>query len=681
MAGTADNSARVRRDDPRRQGRYVLGELLGRGGMAEVFAGNSIGAHGFQKPVAIKRLLPELANDEVFVERLIGEAKLVVGMAHGNIVSVLDLARDGDDVFIVMEFVDGPSLRQLMKARGSRGVSIGVATYVLQAAAAGLEFAHNRPGGAVIHADISPSNILLTTSGEVRVADFGIARREGGGGGVVEGKWAYMAPEQARGEALTPRSDVFALGVVLYELLCGEHPLGRQVTAGERELAPKRIVPPRVVKASIPPGLDTICMKALAYEPHDRFARMQHVIDALVDERFANGYREGANDLAQMIREVMPGTGPAKEQTQHTARPVTIVTRSLISALNLRASSPQVEQNASAADEPVPKIADSAAQTRAIAVDELPADLRPSAALMQRPSATAMHRPEGTPTPELPLGKLKSHMAAQLPLSPLTAAPPQPAVVMTPPPAAFALSPDMLPPPELSSVHGGTFGGSNAGVVAPTRNSRWAAGVLGIAACAGAITAVITKVGNDPELHEVPWSLFTTPIVVVQDPPPAPPPPKPALVVQQPPAPPPPPPAGSAAIAIATAGSGGAGSAVEAAPVPAKSDDPAKAHGSTHAGVAVAPVTAHRDREPSASDPLGTLRLELLDGDFATVTIQNQKRNAPGDKYRLIPGNYTAHVKDPKEGTTFRCPLTVEPGVTTTVNISLKDETCDEEDR
>ncbi len=673
MAGTADNSSRVRRDDPRRQGRYVLGELLGRGGMAEVFAGNSIGAHGFSKPVAIKRLLPELANDEVFVERLIGEAKLLVGMAHGNIVSVLDLARDGDDVIIVMEFVDGPSLRQLMKARGSRGVSLGVTTYILQAAAAGLEFAHNRPGGAVIHADISPSNILLTTSGEVRVADFGIARREGGGGGVVEGKWAYMAPEQARGEALTPRSDVFALGVVLYELLCGEHPLGRQVTAGERELAPKRIVPPRVVKASIPPGLDTICMKALSYEPHDRYARMQQVIDALIDERFANGYREGANDLAQMIREVMPGTGPAKEQTQHTARPVTIVTRSLISALNLRASSPQLD----ASDEPVPKIADSAAQTRAIPVDELPADLRPSATAVPRASASAMHRPEGTPTPELPLGKLKSHMAAQLPLNPLTAAPLQPAVVMTPPPAAFTLSPDMLPPPELSSVHGGTFGGSNAGVVAPTRNFRWAAAVLGVAACAGAITAVITKVGNDPELHEVPWTLFTTPIVVVPDPPPTPPPAKPAPVAQEPPAPPPAPPPqppqGSAA--IATAGSG-AGSAVVVAPEPAD-----HGHGSSHAPGATATVTAHRDREPSASDPLGTLRLELLDGDFATVNIQGQKRNAPGDKYRLIQGNYTAHVKDPREGTTFRCELTVEPGVTTTVNISLKDESCDEEDR
>src|SRR6187397_311945 len=233
---TATGPVRPSSESGRRQaGRYVLGDLLGRGGMAEVFAGHVLGSHGFQKPVAIKRLLPELANDHVFVERLISEAKLLVGMTHGNIVSVLDLARDGDDVFLVMEFVDGPSLRQLLKARGSRRLSLGVATYIVQSAAAGLEFAHNRPGGAIIHADISPSNLLLTTSGEVRVADFGIARREGGGHGVVEGKWAYMAPEQARGEPLAPRSDVFALGVVLYELVCGAHPFGRQVTAEERD--------------------------------------------------------------------------------------------------------------------------------------------------------------------------------------------------------------------------------------------------------------------------------------------------------------------------------------------------------------------------------------------------------------------------------------------------------------
>ena len=316
----------------RAAGRYVLGDLLGRGGMAEVFAGHSMGDHGFQKPVAIKRLLPELASDHVFVERLIEEAKLLVGMQHGNIVSVIDLARDGDDVFLVMEFVDGPSLRQLLKARGSRGLSLGVATYIVQAAAAGLEFAHNRPGGAIIHADISPSNLLLTTSGEVRVADFGIARREGGGHGVVEGKWAYMAPEQARGEPLTPRSDVFALGVVLYELLCGQHPLGRQVTHEERDSEPMRVLPPRVVKPSIPTGLDAICMRALAHDPRDRYRSMQQLIDAIVEERFGNHLREAASDLASVIREGSAEANPfaSGPRTMVTDRPVTIMTSSLL---------------------------------------------------------------------------------------------------------------------------------------------------------------------------------------------------------------------------------------------------------------------------------------------------------------------------------------------------------------
>ncbi|MDB4959893.1 MAG: hypothetical protein JWO36_7462 [Myxococcales bacterium] len=309
--------------------------------MAEVFAGSSMGSHGFQKPVAIKRLLPELATDRLFVERLICEAKLLVGMQHGNIVSVLDLSRDGHDVFLVMEFVDGPSVRQLMRSRGSNGLPLGIATYITQAAAAGLEFAHARPGGAVIHADISPSNLLLTTSGEVRVADFGIARREGRGIGVVEGKWAYMAPEQARGEALTPSSDVFALGVVLYELITGQHPLGRTITANERG-SELRVIPPRVVKPSISVGLDAICMRALAADPRDRFARMQQLNDALVDERFSNGWREGASDLAQLIRAMSPvmPVVSAPLGTQPTDRNVTIVTRSLISSSARSASQP-----------------------------------------------------------------------------------------------------------------------------------------------------------------------------------------------------------------------------------------------------------------------------------------------------------------------------------------------------
>ncbi len=433
----------------KRQGRYVLGDLLGRGGMAEVFSGSSMGDHGFQKPVAIKRLIPELANDHVFVERLISEAKLLVGMQHGNIVSVLDLARDGDDVFLVMDLVDGPSLRQLMKARGTRGLSLGVATYIVQHAAQGLEFAHMRPGGAIIHADISPSNLLLTTSGEVRVADFGIARREGLGHGVVEGKWAYMAPEQARGEALTPSSDVFALGVVLYELLTGQHPFGRQVTADEREAEAMRVIPPRVVKPSIPVGLDAICMRALSHEPRDRYARMQPFMDALVEERFANGYREGAADLANAIRECAV-TGPAigSPRTQITDRPVTIVTRSLIS--------------------------------------------QPKRAPSPSPLAEAK---SATPFPST--SSLSENMT-----SPAISSPPMrgSVLVLPEPMPPFVLS-QATTAEELGSVHGGHTASVHIASLPSRTLPRWSFAVLGIAALVGVGAAIAIQVapGSDDD--------------------------------------------------------------------------------------------------------------------------------------------------------------------------------------
>lgn len=306
-------------------GRYVLGELVDSGGMAEVFAGYAHGSHGFQKPVAIKRLLPEHANDEGFVARLIAEAKLLVGMQHSNVVSVLDLVRDGHDVFVVMEYVDGPSLRQLVKALPST-LSLGLATYVVHQAAAGLAFAHSRRGGAIIHADVSLSNLLLTTSGEVRVADFGIARREGvGSDGVVEGNYAYMSPEQMRAEPLTAATDMFSLGVVLYQLVTGHHPFGMR-HADDETLA---IEPPATINAAIPPALDALCMRALAMRPADRFACMQDMIDGLAEIRFANGLRDGATELARLIRDA-PGL-VRTQATQHTAAPVPLASASRIS--------------------------------------------------------------------------------------------------------------------------------------------------------------------------------------------------------------------------------------------------------------------------------------------------------------------------------------------------------------
>jgi serine/threonine protein kinase/outer membrane biosynthesis protein TonB len=705
----------------RAAGRYVLGDLLGRGGMAEVFAGHSLGDHGFQKPVAIKRLLPELASDHVFVERLIEEAKLLVGMQHGNIVSVIDLARDGDDVFLVMEFVDGPSLRQLLKSRGSRGLSLGVATYIVQSAAAGLEFAHNRPGGAIIHADISPSNLLLTTSGEVRVADFGIARREGGGHGVVEGKWAYMAPEQARGEPLTPRSDVFALGVVLYELICGAHPLGRQVTHEERDNEPMRVVPPRVVKPSVPPGLDAICMRALAHDPRDRYRSMQQLIDAIVEERFSNHYREGASDLAQAIRDASPSANAfaANPRTMVTDRPVTLMTRSLLRELTpARRSQPPAPAHATHTPPSYPARTPAATPSYATPapsyVTPTPtphsqysqysqsdgrsySHARGSEPELSR-SASAYEPSEEVP-PIVESGARTSMMLvddvarAMLEVPPMFRdGSPLPAFRM-PEPSIGGASPD------LSSVMGGhTMTGHAIAQVAsePERGSRWTIAILALAMLIGIGTAIV--------FHLKPSASELAPVASAQPddgkelaapatqpkPPVA---PQPAAAQsdvrptftepakQEPPAQEPPKqePAKQEAQTKdePQPRPEPAPAPQPAAPKPPEAPAPVDTRRAPEApsGTAVrtaAPAPALTPaRAASHKDP-GFLRVHTTP--WAWAVVGNEKQETPGAKFKLAPGHYTVRLSFPTLGVTETHHVTIESTRTFTLNINKEDE-------
>lgn len=589
--------------------------------MAEVFAGHAIGDHGFQKPVAIKRLLPELANDTVFVERLIGEAKLLVGMQHGNIVSVLDLARDGDDVFLVMEFVDGPSLRQLLKGRGSRGLPLGVASYIVQSAAAGLEFAHVRPGGAIIHADISPSNLLLTTSGEVRVADFGIARREGGAHGVVEGKWAYMAPEQARGEPLTPRSDVFALGVVLYELITGSHPFGRQITEHERDGEQMRVIPPRIVRPTVPAGLDAICMRALAHDPRERYGRMQHMIDAILDERFANQWREGASDLASAIREIAPPVpGVQAPRTMVTDRPVTIVTRSLIELTPARRSSQKL---ARPAHTPPP-----------VVIDE-PPHIEVPAAMYEIPPAL---RAEGAPMP------------------------------------AFRLSSAVMPGHDLASVHGGTMvtAASHLGAVAAApRSNRWAFTVLAAAAVLGAIAAVVLQLGPNKIK-----SAEAEPVQVAQQqqapsadladavgtPAPA-----PVTTVTAQPIEPAVEPAVEPTVAAAPAVTEPSVFPAETTPAPVAPVEPRPQARSSERSRPAAPA---KKKEP------GLLRVTAWP--WAWVQVDGGARqNAPGAKFSLQPGKYRVKIYN-DEGAMKTRTVTIESNKVKILKVNWEEETFQE---
>ena len=218
-----------------RIGRYELLDRLGAGGMGEVFLARTTGTAGFEKQVVIKKILPHLANQEAFVRRFEAQGKLVVQLRHAGIAQVLDMGEDGGTIYLAMEYVEGRDLRELMRLSRGTGedappeLKVALLVQVLEA----LDHAHHctdadgEPLG-IIHRDVSPSNIMVSGAGQVKLLDFGIARAADRLGlsvsGSVQGKFGYMSPQQAAGGALDARSDQFSVGVVAWELFAGERP-------------------------------------------------------------------------------------------------------------------------------------------------------------------------------------------------------------------------------------------------------------------------------------------------------------------------------------------------------------------------------------------------------------------------------------------------------------------------
>jgi hypothetical protein len=262
--------------------RYELLERIGFGGMAEVFRGIAIAAEGFEKPVAIKRILPHLSEDSRFVELLMAEAKFLSQLRHRNIVQIYDVGL-GDDgqYFLVMEYVDGLNLGRLYEILERRGKRLpaDIALHIGAEVCDALDHAHRARGPdgkplGLVHRDVSPSNVLLSRSGEVKLTDFGIAKRmeDHTGHGGVRGKFAYISPEQASSKPVDGRSDVFSLGVVLYELVLG-HRLYSHLADFEalRAVLEGRIKRPRSIDGSLPPELEEILLTALAHDADKRF--------------------------------------------------------------------------------------------------------------------------------------------------------------------------------------------------------------------------------------------------------------------------------------------------------------------------------------------------------------------------------------------------------------------------
>jgi len=274
-------------------GRYLLLDRINIGGMAEVWRGKVFGAGGFERLVAIKRILPNIAEDEEFISMFQDEAKISVQLTHANICQIYELNRLGPSLYIAMEYVPGKDLRSIFERARKKGEPppVPLVCYVIGKLCEGLDYAHRKKDQHgrdlnVVHRDVSPQNVLISFEGEVKVIDFGIAKAAGKvtktQAGILKGKFGYMSPEQIRGLPLDRRSDVFAIGVCLYELLTGE-----RLFVGESDfqvlerVRKAEVLPPSTYNRKIPEALERIVLKALAKDPADRFQYASELADEL----------------------------------------------------------------------------------------------------------------------------------------------------------------------------------------------------------------------------------------------------------------------------------------------------------------------------------------------------------------------------------------------------------------
>ena len=256
-------------------GRYELRRRLAQGGMATVYLARD---RQLDRQVAIKMLHPQFASDPTFAERLRRESRAAAGLSHPNIVGVFDWGRQGERYFIVMEYVSGHSLAEIIAARGPLGAEAAAA--IAFEVAAALAFAHR---AGIVHRDVKPQNVLLSSDGHVKVTDFGIATMVGAGPsagltetGSVVGTAAYLSPEQAQGEPTDARSDLYSLGVVLYEMLSGYPPFrGDTPVAVAYQHVQDPPVPLGEIAEGVPRALDAITMRLLAKDPEDRYERAE----------------------------------------------------------------------------------------------------------------------------------------------------------------------------------------------------------------------------------------------------------------------------------------------------------------------------------------------------------------------------------------------------------------------
>jgi eukaryotic-like serine/threonine-protein kinase len=297
--------------------RYTITERLDHGGMAEVFRGVAESMEGFKKSVAIKRILPNLTKNQKFVSMFLDEARLSLFLQHANIVQVFDISRTPDNAyFLVMEYVDGCNLKALIERQKQKSKRIEVAhsIYLMIECCKALQYAHsldhpetNEPLG-IVHRDISPPNILLSKNGEVKLVDFGLAKAnsqiESTDPGVVKGKFSYLSPEAASGLEVDHRADVFAVGIILWELFTGRRLFYGDTDYQTVELVRQARVPSiAALNPEIEPELEQVVRKALARNADDRYQNANDMGDALAQYLFSRRMKVTARDISGLVRD------------------------------------------------------------------------------------------------------------------------------------------------------------------------------------------------------------------------------------------------------------------------------------------------------------------------------------------------------------------------------------------
>ena len=288
---------------PQQFGPYTLRELIARGGMAEIYRATMPGVGGFEKTVAIKKILPHLAENDEFITMLIDEARIIVNISHANIAQVYDLGEIDDDYYIAMEYIHGIDLSTIAKELKEAGRTVPVehALFIASGIAAGLHVAHNKCDDTgrplhIVHRDVSPHNILLSYAGDVKIIDFGVAKARGKEAhtqmGVIKGKLLYMAPEQAMAKDLDGRADLFAMGLILYRMLTNHLPFeGDNEFQIYNHILSREIAPPRAFNPDIPEEVNQIVMMLLQRDP---------------SKRYQDGYSAKV-DLDRALQSVAPG--------------------------------------------------------------------------------------------------------------------------------------------------------------------------------------------------------------------------------------------------------------------------------------------------------------------------------------------------------------------------------------